>query len=108
MRALLLLFSSWCFLLSPALCEAGWLSHVCLDHADEECGHEEDCVDDPCTESALRPESLANETSFRDLAFLPSPGTCLDFAQGLARLAQPRRAPRLGSLPLAPRLPLRL
>lgn len=53
-----LLLSLWVLLLSPELCAGGVLFHPCDDGPSGGCGHEEDCVDDPCSDVALRPSSL--------------------------------------------------
>jgi hypothetical protein len=55
MRLLLTLFALWA-LLVPTLCLAGAFGHACGDCGDEAtCAHEEECVEDPCSEEMIRP-----------------------------------------------------
>jgi hypothetical protein len=58
-----LFFAIWGLLIAPSFCEAGLLAHVCLEHAGVDCGHEEDCPDDPCSSAALRPAASKDDSS---------------------------------------------
>ncbi len=49
-------FTIWSVLIAPGLCSAGWIEHLCADHEDAACGHETECVDDPCASPTLRPD----------------------------------------------------
>ncbi len=58
MRLFLTLLALWAILV-PTLCLAGAFSHACDDCdgcTDEPaCAHEEECVEDPCSETMMRP-----------------------------------------------------
>lgn len=55
MRAFLALVAL-CSLLLPTLCLAGVFGHACEDCGEgPACGHEERCVEDPCSELMIRP-----------------------------------------------------
>ena len=57
-RTMLTIFVFWVLLLSPGLCLAGMLEHICGDCPGSiTCEHEDDCVNDPCVEELLRPDS---------------------------------------------------
>jgi len=48
-RTFFTLLALWSLLLVPSLCVAGTLEHLCGECPEETgCGHEEDCLDDPC------------------------------------------------------------
>lgn len=101
MRRILFIFlCAWTLLLGPSLCEAGWIAHFCLDHSTADCGHEEDCYEDPCASSALRPVSSHEE--FGTLSSIADAAQA--FAMLLPDLAE---APALSSLTFpAPPSPL--
>ena len=55
---MLTIFAFWVLLLSPGLCLAGTLEHICGDCPGSiTCEHEDDCANDPCSEELLRPDS---------------------------------------------------
>lgn len=57
---MLIIFAFWVLLLSPGLCLAGALEHICGDCPGSiTCAHEDDCANDPCDEELLRPDSPA-------------------------------------------------
>ena len=61
-RKLLLIISFWVLLLSPGLCLAGALEHLCDDSPQEAtCNHEDDCASDPCSGEVLRPDSSTSQ-----------------------------------------------
>lgn len=49
----------WAVFFSPSLCVSGIIAHLCEEqHCDEPVSsHESDCVTDPCTDPALRPDT---------------------------------------------------
>jgi hypothetical protein len=50
-RTLLTAFAFWVLLLSPGLCLAGAIEHLCADCPEQAaCSHEDDCENDPCVE----------------------------------------------------------
>jgi hypothetical protein len=51
-RAILILAAVWTLLCVPALCMGGLLTHACECGASLECGHEDACATDPCSELA--------------------------------------------------------
>ena len=56
-------------LLLPSLCLAGSLQHTCSNCPQGVvCSHEERCVDDPCLDDLVRPESAPE-----DARFVPAP-----------------------------------
>ncbi len=55
---MLIIFAFWVLLLSPGLCLAGTLEHICGECPGSiTCEHEDDCVNDPYGEELLRPDS---------------------------------------------------
>lgn len=46
----------WSVLAVPAMCMGGILEHACLPHESDDCGHEDACVDDPCSTVLIRTE----------------------------------------------------
>lgn len=50
-RTLLTALAFWVLLLSPGLCLAGAIEHLCADCPDRTaCSHEDDCDNDPCVD----------------------------------------------------------
>jgi hypothetical protein len=57
MRLLPILLALWA-LLVPTFCLAGAFTHACDGCGDEPaCAHEEECAEDPCSETMVRPMS---------------------------------------------------
>jgi len=57
-KILLTVLAFWVLLLSPGLCLAGALEHICGDCPDSSaCEHEDDCSNDPCAIDLLPPGS---------------------------------------------------
>jgi hypothetical protein len=54
---LILWTALWAFLLAPAACMMGALSHVCPHSVEIGCGHESACEDDPCDIQVLPRQS---------------------------------------------------
>jgi hypothetical protein len=54
-RLLVTAFLAVSLLAAPALCLAGVVAHSCPDCSALSCGHEGDCAEDPCSETAVRP-----------------------------------------------------
>jgi len=60
-RILLTTLAFWVLLLSPGLCLAGALEHICGDCSESSaCEHEDDCANDPCAIDLLPPVSAKN------------------------------------------------
>ncbi len=75
----LLLIALWMLVLAPVACLSGALTHGCVDHGEDVCGHETDCSDDPCNVFALPLKSrLADESSPTDEAPLLVPSGATD------------------------------
>ena len=61
-RILLIIIAFWVLMLSPGLCLAGALEHLCDDSPQEAtCNHEDDCANDPCSGEVLRPDSATGQ-----------------------------------------------
>ena len=94
-RILLATLALWALLLAPGLCLAGALEHLCADCPEgASCGHEDDCIDDPCGDVLLRPAISSN-----------SGVSALSLAVSSAALPAAPRPRTLSPLLRAPSLP---
>lgn len=60
-RVLFTTLTFWVLLLSPVLCLAGVLEHLCADCPERtSCDHEEDCVSDPCVDIVQVPDTASH------------------------------------------------
>jgi len=84
----------------PTLCLAGVFGHACGDCEEgPACGHEEQCLDDPCSETAVRP---AAGTLIKDLLPIPScsaPPVPVPFVATTVDRPSPAPPPRAKLLP---------
>jgi hypothetical protein len=75
-RILITTLAVWVLLLSPGLCLAGALEHLCEDCPEDitdiTCEHEEDCTADPCGEVLLRPDTASIISALAPVAVLPT------------------------------------
>ncbi len=51
-RTFLLTVGLWTFLAVPYLCLGGVITHACPTDSGDNCGHEETCASDPCSQTA--------------------------------------------------------
>jgi hypothetical protein len=99
-RILLTTVAFWVLLLSPGLCVAGALEHVCAGCPEGiTCEHEEDCTADPCGEVLLRPE-VASSTVSIPVAVLPQ-----SFITSGSSVLDPEHLLRVSHLPARRNLP---
>jgi len=101
---------AFAFLLGQsALCLAGVLRHACEDcPSGAACGHEAECADDPCIETAVRPTSGIGES---DPSMAAACVTVPPWDSAVTVAAHPRflsNTPDASFPPLRPDAPLRL
>lgn len=66
-----ILLVGWSFVGLPVLCEAGELAHACECAPDAQCGHEDDCHDDPCAGiMASQPPRVRHEFAVTSLPLI--------------------------------------
>jgi hypothetical protein len=76
-RLLVTMFVTALLLGAPVLCLAGVVTHACSECSEAvACGHEGDCAEDPCSETAVRPGHAIGYDFAPPLAVLPIAGPC--------------------------------
>lgn len=70
-RLLVTVFVAVSLLAAPILCLAGLVVHSCPECSAFSCGHEGDCAEDPCSETAVRPGLPTGGDLAPSLAVLP-------------------------------------
>ena len=68
----LLVVLFWTLFLAPSACLSGYLDHGCFSCAEVSCGHEDDCISDPCNIVVVpRTDARPIDISLLDVDILP-------------------------------------
>ena len=106
----LLVVLFWTLFLAPSACLSGYLDHGCFSCAEVSCGHEDDCISDPCNIIMVpRTDARSIDISLLDVDIsLDLPQIAVeDIAFLVTSLVTPPLEPDVPTLPLpASALPL--
>jgi hypothetical protein len=87
-QLLFLAITLWVFL-TPTLCVAGVLEHLCDDCVEESCTHEEECVEDPCPDFLIRPSVSSDDRDGDSMPVCLAPRFLVDTGMFLRKGAHP-------------------
>lgn len=94
-KPLALFFGLWTLIAAPTLCTAGVLEHPCECGKQEDCSHESECGQDPCSSIvATRDGSTPEAYGITASSHFSNPAFVLQFSTQLAD-ATPLRPPEI-------------